>query len=556
MNIAALTVEESLTRLRTSALGLSGDEAARRLTEYGPNRLEAAQQPPRVRTLVRHYTHIFALILWLAAALAFAAHMLHPGEGMLSLGLAIVGVIVVNGVFSHWQEHRAERALAALEQLLPAQTVVMRDGILRRIASDALVLGDIIALSEGDFVPADCRVIVAFGLRVNNATVTGESAPQYRDAQPDAEPEIYLARNFLLAGTTVVSGEARAAVIATGMNTEFGRIAHLAQTAGEAPSPLQRETARLSRVIALLSAGIGLTCFAIGELLGISFWFNFVFAIGVIVANVPEGLLPTVTLSLAMATQRMARRNALVRHLPAVEALGGATVILSDKTGTLTRNEMTVVALGTHAGLFEAQSPAAYTQLARLPELLHCAALNRALKHTGDDRGTTSDPTEAALAEFAQAAGADVIGWKRVGELPFDSTRRRMSNIHAGPTARMLYCKGAPETVLALCTQAQAESGPMPLDAPALARWQESERMLAGRGLRVLALAWKPFEGDEPSEADETGLTLAGLVGLEDPPRPEVPGAIARCKQAGIRVIMVTGDHPHTAAAIARQIGL
>ncbi|MGH6630782.1 MAG: cation-translocating P-type ATPase, partial [Burkholderiales bacterium] len=254
--------------------------------------------------------------------------------------------------------------------------------------------------------------------------------------------------------------------------------------------------------------------------------------------------------------QRMARRNALVRHLPAVEALGGATVILSDKTGTLTRNEMTVVALGTHAGLFDAQSPAARTQLARLPELLRCAALNRALKQTGDDRGTMSDPTEAALAEFAQAAGADVTDWKRVGEIPFDATRRRMSTVHAGPTARMLYCKGAPETVVALCTQAQTESGPTPLDAPALARWHDSERVLAERGLRVLALAWKPFEGDEPSEADETGLTLAGLVGLEDPPRPEVPGAVARCKQAGIRVIMVTGDHPHTAAAIARQIGL
>jgi magnesium-transporting ATPase (P-type) len=248
-------------------------------------------------------------------------------------------------LFSFWQQFRAERAIAALEKLLPQYVKALRDGKIGLILAADLAPGDVILLQEGDNVPADCRLLEAFSLRVNNAIVTGESMPKARDAEPSSEEDLLHGRNTLLAGTSIVSGDGRAVVFATGMHTEFGKIAHLTQTARAATSPLQQEIVRLSRIVALLALSLGVVFFFIGQSMGLSFWENFIFAIGIIVALVPEGLLPTLTLSLAMATQRMAKRNALIRHLPSVEALGSATVICTDKTGTLTENRMMVTAL-------------------------------------------------------------------------------------------------------------------------------------------------------------------------------------------------------------------
>ena len=258
------------------------------------------------------------------------------------LGYAILGVILINGLFSFWQEYRAERALSALLKLLPRQVKVIRGGGVEQVEAARLVPGDLVLLQEGDNVPADCRVIEAYGLRVNTATVTGESRPKAWDAGPSSAEELLHSNNMLLAGTAVVAGEGKAVVFTTGMNTEFGKIAHLTQAPSERLSPLQREIVHLSHLVAALSIGLGVVFFFIGQAMGLSFWENFIFAIGIIVANVPEGLLPTVTLSLAMATQRMAKRNALIRHLPSVETLGSATVICTDKTGTLTLNRMEV----------------------------------------------------------------------------------------------------------------------------------------------------------------------------------------------------------------------
>ena len=336
-------VAEALRSLGSSEQGLDSALAERRLREYGPNRLAELGAESAWRQLLREFTHFFALILWLAAGLALFVEIRDPGQGMWQLALAILAVILVNGLFSFWQEHRAGRAIDALRELLPQQVKVMRDGQLTQIASEALVPGDIVLLEAGDNVPADCRLIVATGVRVDVSTLTGESLPQARSAAQESEPGNVMARrNLLLAGTSVVSGEGSALVFATGMQTEFGRIARLTQTAPKSESHLQQEIRRLSRLVALLASGLGLVCFAAGLALDLPFWVSLMFAIGVIVANVPEGLLPTVTLSLASATQRMARRNALVRHLPAVETLGATTVICTDKTGTLTLNRMTV----------------------------------------------------------------------------------------------------------------------------------------------------------------------------------------------------------------------
>ena len=553
MHIHGLTAEQALASLKTAACGLDAAEAARRLAEFGPNHVEEVARENLLLSFAREFTHFFAVILWIGAVLAFLAEQFDPGQGMGHLGVAIVGVIIVNGIFSFWQEYKAEQAVAALRQLLPQKVQAMRGGAVVELLAADLVPGDVVLLEEGNFVPADCRLIEAFGLRVNTATVTGESLPKARNTEPSSEDSPLYAKNVLLAGTSVVSGQARAVVYATGMRTEFGRIAHLTQTAGAASSPLQREIARLSRIVAVLATGMGAGLFFIGQAMGFPMWENALFAIGIIVANVPEGLLPTVTLSLAMATQRMARRNALVRHLPAVEALGSTTTICSDKTGTLTQNLMSVQRLWLGGGFLDFADLAAQPRLTSdNRELFVNAALCHSVKRV--DGKLLGDPMEVALAAMGQQIVGELSDCTRIDEIPFDTDRKRMSVLYATPQGHMLYCKGAPETVLAACDFVQFDAGIVPIDPAAKTRLLAAQKRMAEAGLRVLAFAHCAVADGLPNE--ERGMILDGLVGLEDPPRAEVPDAIVRCASAGIRIVMVTGDHPHTALAIARQIGL
>jgi len=556
VKIHHLEAQAALASLNTTAAGLSAAEVARRFAEFGPNRVEKVAGVPLPLRLLREFTHLFAVILWLAAGLAFVAELADPGNGMATLGFAILGVILVNGLFSFWQEYRAERALAALEKLLPPKARVMRAGQVDEIVAADLVPGDIVLLGEGDDIPADCRLIEAFGVRVNTATITGESMPQGRDAQPSLVDEVLHSRNVLLAGTSMVAGEARAVVFATGDHTEFGKIAHLTQTARAPMSPLQREIARLSRLVALLATGLGVVFFVIGQALGLGFWENALFAIGIIVANVPEGLLPTVTLSLAMATQRMARRNALVRHLPAVETLGAASVILTDKTGTLTTNHMQVKSLFLGGEYAPPQAFAASTELRRdYRRLLETALLCHDLKVTDAD-AWLGDPMEIALVRMAQAAAPDFQALPRVDELPFDTERKRLSILQRMQDGLVLYTKGAPETVLPLCSQVVMEGALRPLTPELQALFQRAQEDMAEQGLRVLAFAHQEVAPGYQRETLERDMVLTALVGLADPPRAEVAGAVQKCFDAGIRVIMVTGDHPRTALAIGREVGL
>jgi calcium-translocating P-type ATPase len=556
VHAARLTVDEALAGLRTAREGLATREAERRAAEYGPNHVEEAKREPALLRLARQFTHFFAIILWVAAGLAFCAEAFEPGQGMATLGAVIVGVIAVNGAFAFWQEARAERTVAALRALLPYEVTVLRDGTALRLPAEVLVPGDMILVQQGDHIPADCRVVEALGLRVNIATVTGESLPKARGAEPDAVDDALRARNVLLAGTSVVAGEARAVVYATGMRTEFGRIALLTQAAHEPLSPLQKEIARISRLVAYLATALGVLFFAIGQLLGLGFWANLLFAIGIIVANVPEGLLPTVTLALAMATQRMARRRALIRHLPAAETLGSATVIVTDKTGTLTENRMRATHAwfgdGLHA-LSPLEAKMAQRQRDFFEVALHCHSLQR-VTDNGRER-LLGDPMEAALVEMAGRMAAGPAAAK-TDEIAFDADRRRMSTVHDTVRGRQLYCKGAPEAVLPLCSAMQTPNGLLILDDALRERLRKAMDEMAERGLRILALAWRELPPGNSRESWEERLVLAGLVGLENPPRAEVPEAIARCHSAGIRVIMATGDHPHTATAVARAIGL
>ena len=556
MNITQLAPRDALSSLHSSSGGLSSAEAARRRGEFGANRIERILGEPLWLQFAREFVHFFAVVLWLAAALAFFAEYHDPGQGMATLGAAIVGVILINGSFSFWQAYHAERAMAALTRLLPQQVTVLRDGHACRLDAEQLVPGDVVLVQEGDSVPADCRVLEASSLRVSLATLTGESLAQTRTPDASAAADRLAAPNLLLAGTTAVSGHGRALVFATGMHTEFGKIARLTQTGGEGQSLLRQEIARLSRLLVLLAAGIGVLFFLIGHVLGLPFWGNLIFAIGIIVALVPEGLLPTVTLALAMATQRMARHNALIRHLPAVETLGAATVICTDKTGTLTLNRMAVCQLFVAGEPLDLPLPG--DRLERCRPLLdvarHCHSLREVAE--GTRLSVLGDPMEVALVELGRQARDDAGLATRLHEFAFDTTRRRMSTVHDLAEGRFLYCKGAPEVLLPLCSQVLTSEGVQPLDEAQRERLRQAQEDMAARGLRVLALAWRRVDGEALRIELESELIHAGLVGIEDPPRAEVPEAIRRCRGAGIQVIMLTGDHPVTACAIAREIGL
>ena len=559
MRIHQLSPRDAVASLKSTAEGLSGAEVERRLHEFGRNGVEEVARRPLWLRLIREFITFFSLILWVAAALAFFADWSDPGQDMAKVGYAIVIVILVSGLFSFWQEYRIEQTLAALRKLLPPQAKVLREGKVNRVPVEELVPGDIVHLEAGDNIPADCRLIEAFGVRVNNAAVTGESLPKSRETVPSEVDDLIDSKNVVLAGTSMVSGQAKAVVFATGMHTEFGKIAHLTQTAGEEVSPLRKEIAHLSRVTAILAVLIGLSFFSLGWMIGIPFWKVFIFAIGIIVAMVPEGLLPTLTLALVLANQRMAKRNVLIRYLPSVETLGSTTVICTDKTGTLTQGRMMVrqLYLGeTFASLAEVGQKPGLADLYRAFFLT--ARMCHDLKET-ERRGEPAflgDPMEIALVEMALPFISGAPIHPRVDEIPFDADRMRLSTLHQAPEGLALYCKGAPESVLPLCQHILVDGKIAPLGAEAKVRIVQAQDAMAHEGLRVLAFAHRELAVGYNRERLEEDLVFAGLAGLEDPPRPEVPEALHKCQEAGIKVIMITGDHPRTAAAIAREIGL
>ena len=561
MQIHKLPVTDALASLRTTLSGLSNVEAQRRLKEYGANSLPLVSREPIWVRFLKEFTQLFSLILWIAAGLAFIAEWWAPGQGMARLGITVVVVILVSGIFSFWQEHRVEQTLAALSKLLPQQVDVLREGKTSRLPREQLVAGDIVLLAQGDHVPADCRLIEGFGVKVNNAAITGESLPQTREAGISEEDDQALGmKNILLAGTSIAAGQAKALVFATGSRTEFGKIAHLTQSSDEATSPLRQEISHLSRLIGIFAVLIGLAFFVIGRLTGIPLWDAFIFAIGIIIAMVPEGLLPTLTLALVLATQRMAKRNVLIRHLPSVETLGSTTVICTDKTGTLTKNVMTVkqVVLGGVSYSASDQSKRELLVKDYRPFFMvarFCHDLREGEQH--GKQVLMGDPMESALVEMASQAIPLQSDYRKLDEIPFDADRMRQSTVHETPEGPVLLCKGAPEMVATLCTRILTNGRVTLLQEEARAGIRTAQEAMALQGMRVLALAYSPLSTSwQHNAAIEEDLIFAGLAGIEDPPRPEVPEAIRKCYKAGIRVIMVTGDHPSTAQAIAREIGL
>ena len=582
--VPALPIPDIYRVLLTRSEGLSGAEARERLQEYGPNRIREIRGIPLYRRFLANFTHLMAIMLWIGGIIGFIAKM--P-----QLGVAIWMVNVINGLFSFWQEYRAEKAMEALRRLLPQYARVLRDGTEDRILAEDLVPGDVMLLSEGDRISADGRLIGEAELQVDQSTLTGESHTVRKTAEAVLRTDLSQVEmpNLVFAGTSVATGTGRAVVYATGMETEFGKIAHLTQSVEEEQSPLQREMAFATRVVTILAVGIGTLFFLLAILLaGVDLAESFIFAMGMVVAFVPEGMLPLVTLSLAMGTQRMAKRHALIKKLSAVETLGCTTVICTDKTGTLTQNEMTVCNLWlSHRSLtvtgvgyvpegkiMEEERGLPAPVDGDLTELLVAAGLcnnSRLLPPNTESPSwrVLGDPTEAALRVVCVKAGIDPDGEvrmkPRIREIPFDSRRKRMSTIHqlgqaGSPTGhRVTFVKGAPKEMLALCTQIRMKGVVAPLDPAIRAEILAANDRYAKAGLRVLAAAMRMLPDEEieyTSDAIERDLVFLGLVAMMDPPRPEVTEAVQRCHRARIRIIMITGDYGLTAESIARRIGI
>lgn len=576
-----LPQEAVAAELRTDpAAGLSSAEAAARLALHGPNQIRKVAGTPLVITLLRNFFSFFASLLWTAAVLCFV-----PGVDMPQLGTAILVVVLINGVFSFWQERRSDRAIEALQKLCGRQCRVVREGRAATIDATVVVPGDVLILEEGDSVPADARLIEANQVEVDNAALTGESesAKRYKSDTPVLLPGKFLwieLPNVVFAGSVLVRGTARAIVFGTGMNTEIGKIADLTQSVTAGQSPLQQQLRATVVAIALLAGGLGVSFLLLGWLVaGLSFVQAFVFFIGIFVANVPEGLLPTVTLALAMGVTRMAGRNAIVKNLSSVETLGCTTVICSDKTGTLTQNLVMVTHFWADGELFtvdglgyrpegrfyrqgQVVDKSALADRPAAARLLECAqACNNAhLEKVGGRWRVVGDPTEGALVALAGKAGLGGAH-QRLHVNSFESVRKRMSVIirRPGGTAPLLYLKGALVETMGLCDRILSDGAVRPITPEDRRRIMAASDTLAGQGLRILALAYRDDLGQPPdwtADQVENELIFIGFTASSDPIRPGVPEAVAACHRAGIRLMMITGDYPLTAASIGRQAGI
>ena len=563
LDVAA--VEERLASDRER--GLSTAEAGRRRALRGPNLLDEHRGTPWLAVLGRQFTNALIVVLIVAAAVSAAV-------GERADAATILAIVLLNGVLGFVQEWRAERALSALREMLSPFSTVLRDGEWTRVPAAELVPGDVLRLEAGDRVPADLRLDAVTDLRIDESPLTGESVPVLKSA-PRVPHETPLAERSPMcwAGTTAVHGRATGLVTATGPNTEFGQIAHLAGTIVREPTPLQRRLAVLARQLGVASAMVAAGVAAIGLVRGLAPLEVFLTGVSLAVAVIPEGLPAVVTVTLALGIRTMARRKALLRRLPAAETLGAATVICTDKTGTLTTNEMTVSDVWLPAGRISVRDAGHDTRAPfehagspvdpdTRPDLLAALETGVRCNHArvleeGTSRRVIGQPTEAALLVAGRKAGLPAAEVEELAELSFTSDRKLMTVV-VRDRGRMAHVKGAPEVVLERCTHVLDGDRERPLDGPTRAEIVEAIDGLGRDGRRTLALARRRVGDGEALDASslERGLTLLGVVGMLDPPRPEVPDAVARARAAGIGIVIITGDAAATAVAVARAVGL
>lgn len=586
----ALTVDEALEQLEIDQeTGLTSAEVQERQARYGKNVLPAGEETSAWQILLEQFTSVMVIVLIIAAIISFVI-------GDATDAIVILAIVVLNAALGFFQEYQAEQALAALGAMQTPHVRVRRNGHVQEISADELVPGDIVLIEAGDLVPADGRLIEAANLQIDEAPLTGESVAvdKTSEALPDTDPPPAVTdlRNIAYMGTTVTYGRGTLAVVATGSKTQLGTIATLLQGVEKGRTPLQERLEKMGVYLAAAALAVCVLVFVVGVIRGEDVREMLLTAISLAVAAIPEGLPAVITIALALGARRMIQRNALIRKLPAVETLGSVSVICSDKTGTLTRNEMTVTTLAlpgrddvrvTGVGyepvgqFFEGDHEINPVNDEVLSRILKAAALNTdAYLERNEENGQWSvvgDTTEGALLVAARKAGWSRSALEddlpRVAELPFSSERKAMTTIHEprGKFAARLFenakyvsfTKGAPDQLLAWATEETMPDGPRPLDDARREAWRKQIDKMANEGLRVLALAYRPLDAipeDLSPETLERDLTLLGLVGIVDPPRSEAKRAIKVAEQAGIRSVMITGDHKLTAQAIARQLGL
>jgi len=563
-----LTIEESFKRLESSSGGLTSAEAARRLEEFGPNELQAQQRVSAWAILLEQFRNVLIIILLLATALsAFLGH------GVEAIAITVIVLFAV--ILGFIQEFRAERAIEALREMAAPTATVVRDGRDERVPARELVPGDVIVLSTGDKVPADARLTEAVNLQTVEAALTGESAPVEKHSHSLPEETLPTAdqRNMAFAGTAVTYGRGRALIVATGMATEFGKIARMLEEVDTAKTPLQKNLDRIGKSLARAAFAVVFVIVVVGLFRGQPFVEMLIFGVALAVAVVPEALPAVVTISLALGVKRMVRRNALIRRLPAVETLGSTSVICSDKTGTLTKDEMTVRRLYVAGDMIEVSGTgyepsgtfstngSGIAGSEALSTLLRAAALaSDARVEQRNGSGTwevKGDPTEGALIVVAAKAGLNKPAldaqFSRISEIPFTAETKRMTTLHQTPGGVVAYAKGAPEVIVQSCSTILTEAGVEILDEARRAEVLDRAQQMAEEALRVLAVAYKQEATVEDAESE---MTLLGLAGMIDPPRVEAKAAVRKCEEAGIKVIMITGDHPLTAKAVAEELGL
>jgi Ca2+-transporting ATPase len=568
-----LSAEQALEALDTGPEGLSDGEAQARLESFGLNELAAAPKISPLLILLRQFGNLLMLILIAATVISFLL-----GERLDAY--VIMAIVAISAILGFVQEYRAEKAAAALQKMAAPSATVIRDGQELTIPSREVVPGDLLLLHTGDRVAADARLLEAVNLMADEALLTGESQPVQKDLDPLPDPQTAIAdRHCMVFGGTVITfGRGQALITATGMHSEFGRIAKMLEEVKAEKTPLEKRIQTIGRVLSVICLGTAVGASALGVWRGHSWLEMLLWGISLAVAAVPESLPAVVTGALAIGTTRMARRNAIVKRLPAVETMGSTTVICTDKTGTLTKNEMTVRRLFLDKQEIEVTGSGYEPQgafhsvdhqiLTLTHPVLHVAARiallcnDATLKDNDTVWQVRGDPTEGALLVMGRKTGLDpdrlLISYPRVAEIPFSSDRKRMATVHRGPEGLQMFLKGAPENLLPFCRRFLTRQGERVLADEEREMILGQADTMAGRALRVLGLAYRSLT-DIPElvpASEEEDLVWVGLVGMIDPPRPEARNAVRLCSRAGIRVIMVTGDHPDTAGAIARDLGL